>query len=231
MVMRSIRRLAACAAMLSVSVALAACSGTRAATDARVTSSRSGSAGTTPVLDRATVRYSLGGASITIPKRWSVTPYRGEPATVVFPIAFLSDSPLTGPCAAKHPHPALCTTQNWFPPGTRTPANGVLVLWINVQFPTAGALNVLPGRLVRINGHTARVDSGPANDSCPAGTARQIAALVRIPTHTYGPSHYLPGGRIDMVACLGANASHADSSAIRSMMRSLRIRPRYWYPR
>lgn len=105
------------------------------------------------------------------------------------------------------------------------------MLWINVQFPTAGALHVLPGRSVRIKGHLARVDSGPANDSCPAGSARQVTAFVRIPTHTYGPSHYLPGGRIDMVACLGAHASRADSSAIRKMMHSLRIRPRYWYPR
>jgi hypothetical protein len=120
-----------------------------------------------------------------MPERWSVTPYKGEPATVVFPIVFLSSSRLRSRCATEHANPASCTTTNWFPPDARTPATGVIVLWTNVY--------------------------------------------VRIATKPYGPTHYLPGGRIDMTACLGPRASADDRSAVTAMLQSLHIRASYWY--
>ena len=174
------------------------------------------------------VRYSLGGATIRIPQRWFATPYKGEPATVVFPTVFLSSLPLTSRCATRHPSPAFCTTHNWFPPDVRTPPAGVLVLWLNLQFPT-DSLDVLPGQPTRIHHHAARVDSGAGTGLCPDGTASEIDAYVRIATTPYGPTHYLPGGRIDMRACLGPHASIADRAAVTAMLRSLHIRAGYWY--
>jgi hypothetical protein len=100
------------------------------------------------------VAHSLHGATVKAPARWFAAPYRGMPATVVFPVVFLSTSRFTGVCSAGHANPAARTTPNWFPPDARTPADGVLVLWTHVEIPS-DVLNTLDGRPVRINGHLA----------------------------------------------------------------------------
>jgi hypothetical protein len=220
-------RLLVLATTAVVGLTSSACTGT---SGRRRTSPTSGSNSTsgTAVVSRSTRRYSLGGATIVMPKRWSVTPYKGEPATVVFPIVFLSSSTLVSRCARGHPSPASCTTRNWFPPDVQTPASGVLVLWLNVQFPT-DSLDAVPGRQTHINQHVARVYAGPADGGCPEGAAREIDAYVRIATKPYGPSHLLPGGRIDMTACVGQHASADDRGAVTAMLHSLHIRTSHWY--
>jgi hypothetical protein len=61
--------------------------------------------------------------------------------------------------------------------------------------------------------------SGRATDACPTSTATEIDAFVP----DAGPEY--PGERIDMRACLGANAGPADRAGVRAMLASLCIRP------
>lgn len=179
-----------------------------------------------------TVRRTVGGgASALIPRRWSVAPYNGIPAPVLSPVAFWSSSPLQSRCAAGKPDPTSCTTSNWFPPDVQTPSAGVVVLWLNAQFPTNSAFNALPGRLAHIDHHVARVSSGRATSACPKGATQEVQAFVQIATRRYGPAHLLPGGRIDMTACIGGRASADDRAAVTTMVHSLHIHTTFWYPR
>jgi hypothetical protein len=101
-------------------------------------------------------------------------------------------------------------------------------LWLAVLNP-AGSLAALPGRQTLINGHVAWVDWAAFDGGCPDGAAQELRAYVRIATKPYGPDHYLPGGHIDMTACLGANASPEDHAAVTTMLHSLRINTEFWY--
>ncbi len=126
-------------------------------------------------------------ATVRVPRRWIVTPFAGVPATVYFPLDFVSSDPL----------PRVCRR------GGRT---GI-------------AFSTLPGHRVTIDHRPAKLYSGPATDTCPAGTATEIDAFVPAAGQLY------PGERIDMHACLGASAAPADRAGVLGMLASLRIRP------
>jgi hypothetical protein len=164
------------------------------------------------------VTLSLSGwASIRAPASWDTTTYRGEPATVSFPLRFLSSGQLTGPCTTGSPK-AACTTQNWFPDDWRTPADGVVVLWSHAEFPAAGSgLTHQPGRPTTIDHRAASVWSGPATSRCPSGAGTELDASVREVAHSS------PGDRFDMTACFGQGVTPQDRSAVGRMLHSLRI--------
>jgi hypothetical protein len=179
----------------------------------------------------ATEIYNLGGASIMKPICWTVSRYRGAIATVVAPIAFLSRAPFTRVCADANADADKCTTPGWFPPDTRTPAAGVLVLWLAATFPSNAGWHALPGQRTLIYHHRARVYSGPPIDACPDGTATEVEANVLIATHGYGPPKHrsYPGSRLAMTACLGPKVSSRDCTAVTTMLHSLHIKTHYWF--
>jgi hypothetical protein len=158
-------------------------------------------------------------ATVRAPARWHTSTYRGEPATVYFPIRFLSTDPLTGPCTTGS-QKAACTTQNWFPDGWRTPADGVILLWSHAEFPQVSgpALNHQPGRLTTIDHRAAKVWTGPATGHCPDGARTETDASVRQAAHSH------PGERFDLVACFGPTATSQDRSDVARMLHSLRVR-------
>jgi hypothetical protein len=176
-----------------------------------------------------TRRYSIGGASILKPTRWVASPYRGMPATVVSPITFFSSAPFTRACANNDAAASKCTTPGWFPPDAHTPADGVLILWLAATFPSNVGWASLPGQNTRINGHRARVYSGPPIDFCPDGATTEVEANVLIATKPLGTTHQYPGSRLAMTACLGPHISPADRAAVMTMLHSLHIRTRYWF--
>jgi hypothetical protein len=165
------------------------------------------------------VTLSLSGwASVRVPARWPTTAYRGEPATVYFPLRFLSSSGFSGPCATGPMNP-VCTTQNWFPSDWRTPAAGVIVLWSHVELPSTGpALQHQPGWRTTIDQRSAKVWSGLATSRCAAGADTESDAAVREDAHSD------PGDSFEMTACFGRAATGQDRSAVRRMLRSLDIR-------
>ncbi len=159
-----------------------------------------------------------GWATVRVPRRWIVTRFMGVPATVYFPLDFVSSRPLPAACRGGA-SPFSCAGPNWFAPSWTTPDRGVLILWARSEFPGRGpALANLPGHRVRIDHHAAKLYSGPATSSCPPGTRSEIDAFV----HAAGPAY--PGERIDMDACFGANVAQADRARVRAMLASLRIR-------
>ena len=178
------------------------------------TASRATAPGPTHVVD-------LGGARARVPVRWFAAPYLGEIATVYFPIMFLGTEPFTGECGSTARTNYRCTTQNWFPPGSKTPKGGVIVKWGHSLFPggTPDRLTFAPGHKLVIDHRPAKLYAGPPTKaSCPAGVHTQIVATVRTST-----SRSRGGDLYDMTACLGPNVSAADTQAVYAMLSSLRI--------
>jgi hypothetical protein len=207
--------------VLAVTLMASACASdpTTSPRRAAVSGHASAAAATAAIDPQAWVTLPLAGwASVEAPARWSTTTYRGYPAPVYFPLRFVSSDPLTGPCASGRSKSA-CATQNWFPDGWRTPADGVLVLWSHAEFPgSAGpALSHQPGRRTTIDDRPAKVRAGAATPSCPDGAATELDVSVREVAHSY------PGDRFDLRACFGPAAPAADHAAVRRMARSLHV--------
>jgi hypothetical protein len=165
---------------------------------------------------------------VVLPRRWFSAGYHGVPSTLASPIVFYSSSPLVTRCSNPTEH--VCTTSDWFPGDVTTPANGVLVSWVDDEMPTDTEWPGLPGRVTRIHHHIAKVSTGRSNGGCPAGAAHEVAAYVRIPTKpiTVGKQREYSGSWLAMTACLGPHASPADRHAVSKMLHSVRIHPRHW---
>lgn len=174
---------------------------------------------TTP-LRPGLVSYSLGSATIKAPARWIRTPYRGAPAPVVLPEFFLNTFPLPD-CQTGYASRG-CTTQNWFPPRAVTPKSGLIVMWVDIQFPTDN-LDTSHGDPTQIDGHVAQLYVGTATERCPSATGSEIDAAVRKQPPEPRP-RYISGERYDMIACLGPKMSADDKSAVLAMLDSLHFK-------
>lgn len=166
----------------------------------------------------ALVTYSLGEATIKAPARWIRTPYRGAPATVVFPEFFLSTSPLSD-CEKGYASRG-CTTQNWFPPNSVTPKAGLIVMWEQLEFPTDN-LDTFDGDPAVIDGHEARIYVGAVTGRCPSGTDSEIDAAVRLKIVPKPRPRFISGESYDLVSCLGPRVSSDDRAAVLAMLHSL----------
>jgi hypothetical protein len=154
------------------------------------------------------------GVTVEAPAEWFETPFHGELGSVVFPLVFLGTKAFSGPCASG-PSQAACSANGWFPSDWTTPSNGVVVLWLETEFPD-GDLSQLPGQPTVIDGRPAKVWSGKATSACPAGAATETDAYIP-------PDAKAPGVRVDMTACVGASASASDRADVQTMLESLRI--------
>jgi hypothetical protein len=160
-----------------------------------------------------------GGARVLIPRAWQQIRYQGVPATVVYPIVFLTDGRLAGRCVNGPPGSA-CTGQAWFAPHWTTPSNGVLLSWLNVTIPGPATdrhfLSYVHARTVTVAHRPAKIVRGPVT-SCPTGTTLEIDAYIQQSRTGY------PGDRLDMRACLGAHAPATTRHAVMRMLHSLRF--------
>jgi hypothetical protein len=154
-----------------------------------------------------------------VPPAWQQVRYYGEPATVVFPIVFLTDGNLNGRCVTGPPSSA-CTGRAWFAPGWKTPSNGVLLDWLNITIPMPATdrdfLSYVDAPTIMLAHRPAKIVDGPVS-SCPTGTADEIDAYVQRSRTGF------PGIRLDMRACLGAHAPPTTRQAVMRMLRSLRF--------
>ena len=139
----------------------------------------------------------------------------------MFPIVFVTDHRLRGPCTVG-PARSACDGPSWFAPNWKTPTDGVLLDWRFISMPGAAtARHFLPyihARTIMLADHPAKIVRGPAT-ACPAGAASEIDAYVQRSRTDY------PGNRLDMTACLGAHAPAATGRAVMRMLRSLRFGP------
>ena len=91
----------------------------------------------------------LGDAHTRVPARWFAAPYLGEVPTIYIPIVFLSTEPFTGMCSSTAPQSDRCTTQNLFPPRSRTPADGLIIKWGQTEYPDSTDLLKFGDRQLR----------------------------------------------------------------------------------
>lgn len=161
-----------------------------------------------------------GWATVQVPRRWTVTPFEGVPATVYLPLDFVSSAPLPSPCNSGA-ESATCVGPRWFAPTWRTPERGLLVLWAHAQYPVGSEWGSLPGRRAVIDDLAAKRYSGPATAACPDGTAREVDAFVSASSN---PAK--SGERFDMRACLGPRVSSTDQHYVDIMVTSLRVERR-----
>lgn len=159
----------------------------------------------------------VGGVRVRVPRGWQQIRYHGYPAPVMFPIVFLTDHTLRGPCVTG-PARQACTGPMWFAPHWRTPKDGVLLDWRWVSIPSpATDRRFLPSihtRTIKLADRPAKIVRGPAA-SCPVGAAVEIDAYVQ-----RSPSGY-PGNRLDMTACLGSHVPDTVRGAVLRMLHSL----------
>jgi hypothetical protein len=201
---------AACAVLASLSVGCSAGgSSTTSFTSSRPAGRDSG----------ATSWLALGGgADVLVPRAWQRVSYHGLPATVVFPIVFLTDGKLQGPCVTGRRNNPACTGQAWFARGWKTPSHGVLLDWLATSFPTPPSdkhfLAYIHARKITLDHRPAKITKGPV-DSCPTGTATEIDAYIQRARSGY------PGARLDMQACLGPHAPSTTRRAVMRMLNSL----------
>jgi hypothetical protein len=158
------------------------------------------------------VLVSLAGwATVRIPRQWRVTPFKGAPAPVYFPLDFVSTEQLPAACPGHIS--SSCAGQNWFAPGWTTPDGGVLILWAHAEFPSGPALAHVSGRRTTIDQRPAKVRSGPATGMCPPGTVAEIDAYIS--------ASGLTGERFDMRACFGRHSTSNDHTAVLAMFNSI----------
>jgi hypothetical protein len=180
--------------------------------------SAAGNHGTAGAAVHATKTVSLGDRdSIRVPSTWTVTQFHGLPATVVFPILFLSSRPLPPECPVGGRGRKACETQNWFAPGWRTPRDGVLVMWLESEIPSTTDFHIFGGRRIHVDHHAAKIRT-TVPSACAPGAAREADATVR----AWGATHSYE--LLDMTACFGPDAPRVDRSAVMAMLRSLRVR-------
>jgi hypothetical protein len=86
--------------------------------------------------------------TIRIPPSWWVTPFLGEPATVVFPLMHVSNFTLTGPCASLVP--ATQARSDCFGAQWSAPRGGAVLAWTDEQIPGPIEYRLEPGRSVSI---------------------------------------------------------------------------------
>jgi hypothetical protein len=156
-------------------------------------------------------------ADITIPSGWSWSRFQGAPATIVFPLIYVSSQKMPTQCTG------VARTSCWrslaFPTSWRTPRDGVLVEWSEYENPTLSghSLMYVHGRRTTIDHRRAKISRPPPDaQTCPAGTASQLVAFVA------GPGAL----RFDMTACFGAKASPQLVDSVDAMLRSLDVRPK-----
>jgi hypothetical protein len=154
--------------------------------------------------------------TVQAPATWFALGYHGEPGTVVFPLVFLGTQGFSGPCASGPPRQA-CSDKGWYPDDWTAPKDGVLVLWLETQFPDGPALSHLPGRTTVFDGRPAKVWSGGSTAACVAGTASEIDAYVA----RDDPND--SGDRLDMSACFGSDAPAQDRAEVQAMLATLKI--------
>jgi hypothetical protein len=181
------------------------------ATTSTSVTSASGSATASDALGGSTVVSVAGWATVSIPRQWHVTPFRGEPAPVYFPLDFVSTEKLPPMCPGEITQ--SCAARNWFATGWAAPVGGVTVLWSHVEIPTGPTISNIDGRAATIDGRPAKVRSGAATSACLPGTATELDAYVSTSAQT--------GERFDMKACFGPHATRNDRASVIAMLNSL----------
>ena len=173
-------------------------------------------------------RISLSGkTTIRKPAGWFTARYHGLPGTLGSPLLLMSSASANIRCDSHEIQ--KCSSTTWFPPGVRTPTDGVLVIWMfTVPQGAPGARwSALPGTATTIHGHPAKIHFTAIDTTCPAGVAREFQATVQIRTRPIS-SRLDTGQHFVMTACFGAHAASADVAATRAMLRSLHIDPTGW---
>jgi hypothetical protein len=163
------------------------------------------------------------GARVVVPRAWQQIRYHGTPAPVAFPIVFLTDGRLVGRCVTG-PTSEMCTGQDWFAPQWTTPTDGVLLDWVHVSIPWPATdhhfLPYVHAPRIMLAHRPAKIVREP-DSVCPDGAAYGIHAYVQQSRAGY------PGERLDMTACLGAQAPPVTRRAVMRMLHSLSFgRPR-----
>lgn len=178
--------------------------------------SAAGDHGTAGAAVHATKTVSLGDPdTIRAPANWSVSRFHGTPATVVFPLVFLSSRALAPACVPGRKGISSCETGDWFSPRWRTPGDGVLVMWLETTLPNDAWFRDFHGRHTRVDDHPAKTAWSDATD-CAPGAKTEFNATVR-------PWHQ-DTSLLDLRACFGPHAPRADRSAVVTMLHSLRVR-------
>lgn len=159
-----------------------------------------------------------GGTYVRVPPTWHTSRYRGATPTVYYPLSFVSNQPLTGPCAEGRVKTWCNRPGSYFPPNWVTPRAGVIILWSQAAFPSPSgrALAHLAGKQTHIGGRLAKVKVGTATSTCPAEAATEVDAYVPIAARSH------PGLRYDMTACIGPDA-HGVLAEANRMLASIHV--------
>jgi hypothetical protein len=154
-------------------------------------------------------RWGHAGLIIHFPASWVATNFRGAPAPTAFPLVYLSEYHLGGPCPADGappsnvPGPTTC-----FNGPDVVPDNAVIIRWLKIELPTSSA-DDQPGRRVTIDHRQARIQSSRS----------EVDAAIPLTTDPRDYEYF------EMQASFGAHAPHSDRAAVYTMLNTLRITP------